>query len=316
MAAISSFAAGLPLKCWCSTFRAHGLRNDEYSQQQRRRTGRANAAGWRCPGCSAGADASEDTAGTNVAVVCRCLAHQFSRGQTLHAGRGSAAHRSVHALQGRGRQAQRAVDLQPGRDPQRPLRDAGDVSAGGGSKCRRRQAQPKAARGMPRRGPPRTSVNFITTLPAFVDPGLEEFLIDNGVEISAEPIDGGRQRAGDAALRLRSGAAADRVLRLDLPPRRAAGRRPRRRADGDRQEQGAPLRPGAGYEGHVRRRRRHRRSRERAGRDRRLPARPAEVHAARRHRAEGRAAGRRAGHRQDAARARPSPARPACRSSR
>ena len=44
---------------------------------------------------------------------------------------------------------------------------------------------------MPRRGPPRTSVNFVTTLPAFVDPGLERFLIDNGVEISAEPIEEG-----------------------------------------------------------------------------------------------------------------------------
>ena len=51
--------------------------------------------------------------------------------------------------------------------------------------------QPKAGQGMPRRGPPRTSVNFVTTLPAFADPGLERFLIDNNVEISAEPIDEG-----------------------------------------------------------------------------------------------------------------------------
>src|SRR6476660_1511203 len=35
--------------------------------------------------------------------------------------------------------------------------------------------QPKAGHGMPRRGPPRTSVNFATTLPAFADPGLERF---------------------------------------------------------------------------------------------------------------------------------------------
>ena len=33
---------------------------------------------------------------------------------------------------------------------------------------------------------PRTT--FTTTLPAFVDPGLEAFLIDHGVEISAVPI--------------------------------------------------------------------------------------------------------------------------------
>ena len=44
-------------------------------------------------------------------------------------------------------------------------------------------------RSAPRRGLPRTSTSFATTLPAFVDPGLEQFLIDHGVEISAEPID-------------------------------------------------------------------------------------------------------------------------------
>jgi cell division protease FtsH len=36
--------------------------------------------------------------------------------------------------------------------------------------------------------PSRTSRTFTTVLPSFVDPGLEELLIDNGVEISAEPI--------------------------------------------------------------------------------------------------------------------------------
>src|SRR5829696_1773024 len=39
--------------------------------------------------------------------------------------------------------------------------------------------------------PSRTSDTFTTVLPSFVDPGLEEFLIDNGVEISAEPIQEG-----------------------------------------------------------------------------------------------------------------------------
>jgi cell division protease FtsH len=48
--------------------------------------------------------------------------------------------------------------------------------------------QTKGFRGMPRRGPPRTSVNFVTTLPAFADQGLERFLIDHNVEISAVPI--------------------------------------------------------------------------------------------------------------------------------
>jgi cell division protease FtsH len=38
---------------------------------------------------------------------------------------------------------------------------------------------------------PRTSDTFTTTLPAFVDPGLEQFLIDHNVEISAIPIHAG-----------------------------------------------------------------------------------------------------------------------------
>ena len=38
---------------------------------------------------------------------------------------------------------------------------------------------------------PRPVGHFATTLPAFVDPGLESLLIANGVEISAEPIDQG-----------------------------------------------------------------------------------------------------------------------------
>jgi cell division protease FtsH len=38
---------------------------------------------------------------------------------------------------------------------------------------------------------PRTSETFTTVLPSFVAPGLEELLIENGVEISAEPIQEG-----------------------------------------------------------------------------------------------------------------------------
>ncbi|MFO7305899.1 MAG: ATP-dependent zinc metalloprotease FtsH [Gammaproteobacteria bacterium] len=38
---------------------------------------------------------------------------------------------------------------------------------------------------------PQTSMTFTTELPAFVDPGLEQFLIDHGVEISAKPIQEG-----------------------------------------------------------------------------------------------------------------------------
>jgi cell division protease FtsH len=43
----------------------------------------------------------------------------------------------------------------------------------------------------PTRAPSKTSSNFTTTLPSFVDPGLESFLVNNGVEISAKPIDEG-----------------------------------------------------------------------------------------------------------------------------
>ena len=41
------------------------------------------------------------------------------------------------------------------------------------------------------KGEPRKITKFRTTLPAFVDPGLEAFLIDHKVEISAEPIQEG-----------------------------------------------------------------------------------------------------------------------------
>ncbi|SNT35752.1 cell division protease FtsH [Noviherbaspirillum humi] len=43
--------------------------------------------------------------------------------------------------------------------------------------------------------PSRSSSTFTTTLPAFVDPGLEEFLINNKVEISAVPIQEGNALA-------------------------------------------------------------------------------------------------------------------------
>jgi len=43
-------------------------------------------------------------------------------------------------------------------------------------------------RGIPRRGPPRTSAIFETTVPSFAGHGLEQLLLDHNVEISAEPI--------------------------------------------------------------------------------------------------------------------------------
>src|ERR671913_2225381 len=51
---------------------------------------------------------------------------------------------------------------------------------------------PKGAGGSEPDAPPsRTSKTFTTVIPSFVDPGLEELLIENGVEISAEPIQEG-----------------------------------------------------------------------------------------------------------------------------
>ncbi|HEX2825832.1 MAG TPA: ATP-dependent zinc metalloprotease FtsH [Burkholderiales bacterium] len=41
------------------------------------------------------------------------------------------------------------------------------------------------------RSEPKTASHFDTTLPSFVDPGLEKFLIEHGVEISARPIQQG-----------------------------------------------------------------------------------------------------------------------------
>ena len=70
-----------------------------------------------------------------------------------------------------------------------------------------------------------------------------------------------RQPLVDAAVRVWPGPALHRILRLDVPARGATGRW-HGRAHGHRPEQGAPLRSGKGYEGHLRRCRRHRRSRE------------------------------------------------------
>jgi cell division protease FtsH len=51
--------------------------------------------------------------------------------------------------------------------------------------------QKPSAPGAPPVAAPKTASNFTTTLPSFVDPGLEAFLIENGVEISAKPIEEG-----------------------------------------------------------------------------------------------------------------------------
>jgi cell division protease FtsH len=48
--------------------------------------------------------------------------------------------------------------------------------------------QTKGEQGVPPRETPKPVTSFTTTLPSFVGPGLEAFLIDHGVEISAKPI--------------------------------------------------------------------------------------------------------------------------------
>ena len=63
---------------------------------------------------------------------------------------------------------------------------AGDKSA-----APKAEPQSTGARGAAPASPPKPASSFATTLPSFVDPGLEAFLIDHGVEISAKPIEEG-----------------------------------------------------------------------------------------------------------------------------
>ncbi|HEX5019581.1 MAG TPA: ATP-dependent zinc metalloprotease FtsH, partial [Candidatus Binatia bacterium] len=63
---------------------------------------------------------------------------------------------------------------------------AGEKSTAPGGK-----AEKPSERSLAPSATPKTANNFTTTLPSFVDPGLEAFLIENGVEISAKPIEEG-----------------------------------------------------------------------------------------------------------------------------
>ena len=56
-----------------------------------------------------------------------------------------------------------------------------------------------------------------------MDPGLEAFLIDHKVEISAEPIAEAGSPVGDSDFGFWPGAPLDCVLCLDVPPRRQQG---------------------------------------------------------------------------------------------
>src|SRR5262245_38794428 len=64
-----------------------------------------------------------------------------------------------------------------------PASEKGGTAADGGSQ--------KSSDRVARTGEPKPVSHFATTLPSFVGPGLEAFLIKNGVEISAKPIQEG-----------------------------------------------------------------------------------------------------------------------------
>jgi cell division protease FtsH len=64
-----------------------------------------------------------------------------------------------------------------------PAGEQGAATTGAGQGTSQRGAAPREA--------PRPVSSFSTTLPSFVDPGLEGFLIGHGVEISAKPIEEG-----------------------------------------------------------------------------------------------------------------------------
>ena len=53
------------------------------------------------------------------------------------------------------------------------------------------EPQPGSQRSAAAKEAPKAVTSFTTTLPSFVDPGLEAFLIGHGVEISAKPIQEG-----------------------------------------------------------------------------------------------------------------------------
>jgi cell division protease FtsH len=73
-----------------------------------------------------------------------------------------------------------------GASPQGELRPSGQQPAAPGGPPR-----PAGEPGAAQRDQPKAVSTFTTTLPSFVDPGLEAFLIENGVEISAKPIQEG-----------------------------------------------------------------------------------------------------------------------------
>jgi cell division protease FtsH len=72
-----------------------------------------------------------------------------------------------------------------------PPATGSSAAPSGDSQTAGKNSAAPAERPAARRELPKTASNFTTTLPSFVDPGLESFLINHHVEISAKPIEEG-----------------------------------------------------------------------------------------------------------------------------
>ena len=113
-----------------------------------------------------------------LALVRTYIARELPPSQVPLPRTGSARRGALHLLQGGGRGGERRGYLQPGGHRRRPLRKSSHLPAerrGGSSPTRRLRAPPRPS--------PPCFRHSLTP--------LEELLIDNGVEISAEPIQEG-----------------------------------------------------------------------------------------------------------------------------
>jgi cell division protease FtsH len=79
----------------------------------------------------------------------------------------------------------------PGADAKRAVSSDKPRTADEKSAAPSSEPQTASERGPASPDEPKAVSNFTTTVPSFVDPGLESFLINNGVEISAKPIEEG-----------------------------------------------------------------------------------------------------------------------------
>ena len=108
------------------------------------------------------------------------------------------------------------------------------------------------------RGASPTVTIFTTTLPSFVGPGLEAFLIDHTVEISAKPIQVGGSLWATLLFSFGPGLLFIGFLYLAVPRAAQQGGGIGAGLMGIGKRPGPPLRPGEGCEGYLRRCRRHR----------------------------------------------------------